>query len=555
MSESRNTVLADLIRRAHAGELSRRDFIRRAAAFGIAPALAGTIFSTYRATPVAASSGSVRPAAAARPQDTTTPTAGGTFNFGRNEDSVTFDPVATFWNADIWLLQNVYEQLLRLAPSGTELEPSLATAWENSEDGLTYTFHLRQGVIFHDGTPMKASDVRYSMLRAKNDPNNIWTFTMTAVEDVAAPDDATVVVTLGQPWAPFLADIAMFNCSIMPEAWASADEARLVGEMMGTGPFSFVEFKKAEYVRLKKNPNYWDTGLPYLDEIVIPFVQDDNSRILQLQGGEIQGMYGVPMSRVAELGADSNLQVMQFPSSFSRYIVFNHKSEPLDDVNVRLALEYATDKQAIIQVALFGNGEEATTFMPKGALYWNDQLPGFPYDLEQAKSYLAQSKAASGFPIEFQYQAGDGEVEQVAAAIKDMWAQINVDVQIAPMEQSTFNDNFSKGNFQAYCTYWTNDIIDPDELVAFAIEPTASDAFHTGWSNPEAVDLAAKGRAEPDSEKRKEIYFRIQEIYNEDAVMGLLYHRPYINALSAKVHGFQQVPTGQWVWKQTWIEQ
>jgi len=520
--------------------------MRRALALGVAPAVAATVFTTYRARPAAAR---------LRAQDEATPTPGGTFRFGRGEDSVTFDPIATFYNADIWLLQNVYEQLLRVAPSGTELEPSLATTWESSDDGLTYTFHLRPDVTFHDGSPLKASDVKFSMERAKNDPNNIWTFTLVALKEVAAPDDATVVVTLDQPWAPFLADIAMFNCAVMPEAWVKADEKRVATEMNGTGPFTFVQFKKGQYVLLKKNPSYWDAGLPYLDEVNVPYVADDNARILQLQGGELDGMFNVPTGRVEELAADPNLQVLQLPSSYSQYIVINHKEEPLDDVNVRLALNYATDKQTLIQVALFGNGVEATSFMPKGALYWNDTQPGFPFDLDKAKEYLAKSKVPGGFPIEFQYLAGNAEIEQLATAIKDMWAQIGVDVTITPTELSAFNANFADETFQLMCTYWTNDIIDPDELVAFAVEPKTADAFHTGWSNPEAVDLAAKGRAELDSEKRKQMYFRIQELFNQDAVMVLLYNKPYIDVLTKKVHGFEQPPTGQWVWKETWIEQ
>jgi peptide/nickel transport system substrate-binding protein len=517
-----------------------------ALALGVAPAVAATVFTTYRARPAAARVRAQGEAA--------TPTPGGTLRFGRGEDSVTFDPVATFYNADIWLLQNVYEQLLRVAPNGTELEPSLATAWERSEDGLTYTFHLRPDVTFHDGSPLKASDVKFCMERAKNDPNNIWTFTMVALKEVTAPDDATVVATLDQPWAPFLADIAMFNCAVMPEAWVKADEKRVATDMNGTGPFTFVEFKKGQYVLLEKNPNYWDAGLPYLDEIRVPYVADDNSRILQLQGGDLDGMYNVPTSRVEELAADPNLQVLQLPSSYSQYIVLNHKAAPLDDVNVRLALNYATDKQTLIQVALFGNGVEATSFMPKGALYWNDELPGFPFDLDKAKEFLAKSKVPDGFPIEFQYLAGNAELDQVATAIKDMWGQIGVDVTIAPTENTTANANFTDEKFQALCTYWTNDIIDPDELVAFAIEPKTANAFHTSWSNPEAVDLAAKGRAEQDPEKRQEMYFRIQELFNQDAVMVLLYNKPFIDVLSKKVHGFEQPPTGQWVWKETWIE-
>src|SRR5262249_53672437 len=263
-----------------------------------------------------------RSAPARRFQDqSATPTPGGTFRFGRFEDSVTLDPVATFYNSDIWLLQSVYEQLLRVAPNGTELEPSLATSWDVSPDGLTYTFHLRQGVTFHDGSSLKASDVKYSMGRAKNDPANIWTFTMVAVQDIQTPDDATVVVKLNQPWAPFLADVAMFNCAVMPEAWASADVKRLVTEMNGTGPFSFVEFKKGEYVQLKKNPNYWAKGRPYLDEVKVVYVVDDNARILQLQGGELDGINGVPPSRIDELGSDPKFQVLQLPAAHSQYVV------------------------------------------------------------------------------------------------------------------------------------------------------------------------------------------------------------------------------------------
>jgi len=416
--------LPGLVRHVWDGRIDRRGFMRRALAMGIAPAVAATVFTTYRARPAAAR---------VRTQDEpATPTPGGTFRFGRGEDSVTFDPVATFYNADIWLLQNVYEQLLRVAPSGTDLEPSLATAWERSEDGLTYTFHLRPGVTFHDGSPLKASDVKFSMERAKNDPNNIWTFTLVALKEVTAPDDATVVATLDQPWAPFLADIAMFNCAVMPEAWVKANDKRVATEMNGTGPFTFVEFKQGQYVLLKKNPNYWDAGLPYLDEVKIPYVADDNARILQLQGGELDGMFNVPTGRVDELAADPNLQVLQLPSSYSQYVVLNHKQPPLDDVNVRLALNYATDKQTLIQVALFGNGVEATSFMPQGALYWNDTQPGFPFDLDKAKDYLAKSKVPNGFPIEFQYLAGNAEIEQLATAIKDMWTQIGVDVTIAP---------------------------------------------------------------------------------------------------------------------------
>src|SRR5262249_51690916 len=159
---------------------------------------------------------------------------------------------------------------------------------------------------------------------------------------------------------------------------------------------------------------------------------------------------GVPPSRIDELGSDPKFQVLQLPAAHSQYVVLQHKAEPLDDVNARMALNYATDKQAIVQAVLFGHGFEATTFMPKGALFWNDELPGFPFNVDTAKQYLAKSKAPNGFKIEFQYKSGDAAIEQVAAAIKDMWSKINVDVAIAPTEESLFNQNFNNESFQAY---------------------------------------------------------------------------------------------------------
>jgi len=292
--------LARLVRAIPDGKISRREFARRASALGLSSTLAATIFTTYGARVSAAPVGRSS-AAVARSQDSATPVPGGTMRFARAEDSTNFDPITLPLNVDIWIVPSVYEQLVRVADNGIEIEPALAETWEISDDGLTYTFHLRQGVKYSDGTDLKASDVKYSLERARNDPNMIWTFTLVAVKEITVPDDATVVITLNQPWAPFLSDIAMFNASIVSEAWASGNEARLATEMLGTGPFMLVEWRKEEFLTLKKNPHYWEEGLPLLDEITVAKVPDDNNRILQLQGGEIDAMYDVPFSRAAEL--------------------------------------------------------------------------------------------------------------------------------------------------------------------------------------------------------------------------------------------------------------
>ena len=542
----RRDELAKLTLAISEGRIDRRAFTRRALVLGLSLSAVATIFTTYAAGTRA--HGRLQEGSADA-------TPGGTLRFARAEDSDSLDPVTTNLNVGIWVLMSVYDQLVRVAPSGVDLEPGLAERWEVAEDALTYTFHLRPDLKFSDGTPLKASDVKYSIERAKNHPTSGWTFTLSALEEVVAQDDRTVVMRLIQPWAPFLSDLAMFSSSIISEAFAKGNEERLVEEMMGSGPFALAEWQKGDHILLKKNEHYWEPGLPLLDEVRIAVIPDDNSRVLQLQGGEIDAMWNVPSSRVEELKQDPNLSVIEVPSTYNQYVILNNRLAPLDDVNVRLALNYATDKQALIEIVLFGVGSEATSFMPEGSLFWNDDLPGFPFDLAKAQEYMAASSVPNGFDLELMYLAGLVDDEQLCTALGEMWSQIGVNVKLTPAEQSIYYDTWTTEKFQAWISYFTYDMVDPDEIVAFSVEPESSNAFHTGWSNAEAVELAHQGAAEQDPAKRQEIYARIQEIFNEDAPFVLLYRSRTSTPCPPRCMTFGHPPTGEWDWTKTWIEQ
>jgi peptide/nickel transport system substrate-binding protein len=546
--------------------LSRRRFLRLLAsvgaaapllaACGAAPATPGASSTSVPATggPVTVNQNVTAAPATEQPAAAPAGTAGGTFTFGRSSDSDNLDPVTQDGNVDIWIFMSIYDQLVRVNDTGTGLEPALAEKWDVSPDGLTYTFHLRKGVVFSDGTPLKASDVKFSINRAKTNKKSGWTFTLEPLKDISTPDDSTVVMTLNQPWAPFLSDIAMFNASILSEAFVTKiGEDKLVEQTMGTGPFSLVEWKKGEYITLKKNDKYWEQGLPYLDQIKIVVVPDDNNRILQLQGGQIDGMYDVPLNRVADLEKDPNFVVNKFISTYNNFIALNTRNPPLNDVKVRQALNYATDKQALIKVVNFGIGEVSNSFMPNGALYWNKDQPGYPFDVEKAKALIKESSIPNGGKIAIQVQAGRASALQLATALKEMWSQIGIDLDIQQLEQAVATDNYRNNKFEANATGWTNDIIDPDELVSYAILPEQVQNYHTGWTNQEAIDLANKGRAVLDDAERRKIYYRIQEIHMQDAPFIYLFTLPYVDVLKKNVKGFFHHPMGQWVFSKTSI--
>lgn len=561
---------------------SRRDFIRRAGLLGLSVPVVASVLAACggeaattpdtgsEATPTATSgpvtvdqnvTPSPTTAAAATPTTDTgsSGSSGGSVILARGTDSENLDPVTQDGNINIWPFLNIYDPLIKIADSGTELIPGLAEKWDVSDDGTEYTFTLRQGVKFYDGTPLKVSDVVWSLERARTHEESVWTFSLDQVTSISAVDDSNVLVTLKDRWAPFLADISMFNSVIISEEFAKqVGEDKLVDQTMGTGPFHLKEWKKGESMTLVKNPNYWEPGLPKLDEITLVVIPDSNSRTLQLKGGSIDGIIGqgdIALNTVPDLESDPNLVVHRFISTWNNFVVFNTRNAPLNDVKVRQALNYATDKQAIIDVVLFGNAEISNSFMPRGALFWNPDQPGYPFNVEQAQQLMAESSVPDGFTLEFMVLAGNQQQLQIATALKDMWSKIGVELDILQLEQGVLNDNYRNNNFQARLTGWTNDIIDPDQLISYAILPEQTENYRTGWVNQEAVDLANQARLLLDPEERRPLYHRIQEIHMEDAPWVYLYVMPYVDVLHKKVKDYFHHPMGQWVFKNMYVEE
>jgi peptide/nickel transport system substrate-binding protein len=503
---------------------------------------------TTAATPTSAPAENVAPAA---PTDTAVPAppAKKTFVFGRYMDAINPDPVMNDANADIWYMQQYYNGLTRFKPDNT-IEPDMATEWETSADGLTYTFTLRPNAKWADGSPVTGADWQWSLDRCRNPENGIWAFTMEAVDSVEA-SDTQVVFHLKQPSAYFLPATAMFNCVVMPAKLVEAAGGweKFMEHPIGSGPFIMTEWVKGDHMLLVRNPYYWDTGKPILDEILVKTIPDDNARILALQKGDVDAINYPPFNRVPDLSKDPNLKVLQFPATYTNFLSLNVREEPLSDAKVRLALAHAIDRDALIKTINFGVGEPATSFRVKGSLYFNDTLPGWPYDVAKAKALLAEAGYPDGFTTSIEIVGANQTQTQIATLVQAMWAEIGVTLEIVKSEQGIWTDNYRAGEHVIQVRGWTDDIPDPSQFVAYAMSSEPIQFMHSGWISPEADELAAEGVKETDPAKRKEIYFAIQELFNENVPFLPLWYEPYLVMTRSNVVNFSQTPLGIYIWR------
>lgn len=445
-------------------------------------------------------------------------------------------------NPALFLSVNVYDTLLRTSQDGVGLEPGLATKWEPSADGLTWTFTLRDGVKFSDGSPLKASDVKASLDMARSGTKSGWKDNYVAIKDITASDDKTVKVTLSQPYAPLLSVLAMFSGGVLPADMAKATDAKdydnaLAWKTKGTGAYYVEGWKKGDPIVLKRNPNYWK-GKPALDEVRIEYIPDDNTRVLKLQGGETDLIDFVPFSQIAALSGQPNVKAQTFTIQQTAFVILNNSKPPLNDVKVRQALNYATDKEAIIKNVYFGQAKFMNSPIPMGT-YWDKSLTGYPYDLEKAKKLMSESSGAAGFKMDMQVRAGNTNFANTAVILKEAWAKLGVTVDIQTFDTAVVRTNYREGNYMSTPAAWTNDMNDPTQIVNYAMRGGASPfAYWTRYNNPDLNGKITKADLEQDAKKREALYSEIQKIYLDAAPLAFIAYLGATAGWRSNVSGF-----------------
>ncbi|TQR07534.1 ABC transporter substrate-binding protein [Psychrobacillus soli] len=480
--------------------------------------------------------------------------------FGRGGDSVSLDPAAVTDGESFKVTQNVFETLLNFGKQDTTINEGLATKWEPSEDGLTYTFTLREGVKFHDGTDFNAEAVVKNFERWANGSEDKFPYYASmfggfvgdeshVIESVTADGDYTVVFKLKRAQAPFLKNIAMSPFGIASPTAFEASGDKFGDNPVGTGPFKFVEWKRNDSVTVEKFADYWNVGYPKLDKIIFRAIPDNSTRLNSLLTNEIDLADGINPSDAATVEGDSNLQLFERPSMNVGYLGLTTTRPPFDNVKVRQAINYAIDKQSIVDAFFEGRAEIAKNPMPPSISGYNEDIPGYEYDPEKAKQLLAEAGLADGFEMELwampvpRPYMPDGA--KVAEVIQKNLEDIGVKATIVSFEWATYLEKARNGEADAFMLGWTGDNGDADNFIYVLLDgDNIGSNNYTYYDNQDLHKILIAAQTEVDEDKRNELYKQAQEIIFEDAPWVPLAHSTPLLAGKADIVDFLPHPTG-----------
>ena len=453
------------------------------------------------------------------------------------------DPADLNDNASQSAARLMFEGLYNL-DEHMHLQPQLAESYEATEDAKEFTFHLRKGVTFHDGTPFNAAAVKFSFDRAGNPENHLKRQSLyVMIDHTDAVDDYTVRVVLKYPFGAFVNDIAHPGALIVSPKSVQQYGKEVTRHPSGTGPYEFVSWT-ADTLRMKKNEHYWRSGQPNVDTVTYRSVPENGARIAMLQAGEAQFIYPVPPELIASLQNSPTITVFDEPSILGRYVALNVMRKPFDDPRVRLALNYAVDKQAFIKVVFSGHADTMDSSMPQ-LLPFHQKQGSYSYDPAKAKALLAEAGYPNGFESTLT-GISDTLAQRGMQFIQQQLAAVGVKVNVEPLEAGVltakqFNvtgpqDATIVMNFGA----WSSSTGDAD----WGIRPIAyTKSFppvlaNLAWySNPVTDAGIEAGLATVDPDKRAAAYAQAQAQVWRDAPWIFVDVDHSLAAYSKKLHG------------------
>lgn len=428
---------------------------------------------------------------------------------------------------------NIYEGIVKVNDKG-DFIPGLAEKWEVSPDGKIYSFHLRKGVKFHNGEPFNAQVAKWNLERAMaEDTKNIHPEYFRVISKIEIPDDYTLVTYLKDVDALYIAHLAEGDAVMLPmKGYEKANS-----QPIGTGPFMFVKWVRGDRVEMVRFEEYWNSELPYLDNVTFKFIGDASAQITALKAGDIDvlGWISAPES-AAELSKDKRFKVYAGATTGEVIMSTNNKAKPFDNKLVRQAMAYAIDRQTVVDLVMFGYGTPIGSHWSPSTPYYVDLSGKFVYNPEKAKELLAKAGYPKGFEATIQLPAIYSYSRRAGEVIADMLGQVGIKLKIEIVDWGFWIDRiFKQKEFQLTMI---------GHVEAWDIGIYANPNYYFQYDSQEFRDAYAKALKAPNEEEKAKWFGRCQEIIAEDAVNGYLFSAPNLPAMKANVMGWwENYPT------------
>lgn len=482
-----------------------------------------------------------------------------------NADIQTADVQKT--SKDYQTPMNIFDRLvdINVAEDGTtSVIPALAESWDISTDGLQYTFHLRQGVKFHNGNDFTAEDVAYTFHRLLTveggvnsefidqvkGANELLEGTADTLEGLEVVDDYTVKITLKEPYAAFLACISSPGVSIYDSeaTEAAGDQFGLDPAVtVGTGPFIFTSWTLNDQIVMTKNDNYWK-GATALPGVVVKIIPDTETQTMMFENGELDIIdLDFVTDAIDRFVATYPDQIVEGNRVGITYLTMNQNIEPLNNVQVRKAVQMAIDKQTILDALYGGRGQVEYGIFPHGLIGFNPDQEVIPYDPEAAKALLAEAGYADGFTMELSADSSASDTVTMALEIiKEQLAEVGINAEIKNYDQATWLDTRKAGELGSFLATWTADFNDPDNFIyTFFGNEEKTRIRSINYPDTAVMERVSAARGIVNDDERIAEYHALEEkIIHEDAAWAPMYSRKHLFAVSKRVQNFVPVWSG-----------
>jgi len=482
--------------------------------------------------------------------ETTPKKYGGELIVANIADVLRMDPMLVTDVPTATVVFQIFEFLVDYDYETKQYLPGLATSWEASEDAKTWTFKLRKGVKFHDGTPFNAEAVKFTIDRVL-DPQSESPLAQDFrdnIESVEVVDEYTVVFHLKHPLASFIDRIIRNQGAMIVSPTAVKKYGKAFSNNpVGTGPFMFKEWVAGDRVVLVKNPDYWG-GVPIIDKLIFKPMPESAAQVAALQAGEVDVILNIPKESLEIIEKDPNIKVYKLPGYTIFGIVLNHKSEFFSDIRVRQAINYAIDKDEIVNTLFKGIGARACTPLPLASWAYNEEgVNKFEYNVEKARALLEQAgwkpgpdgileKDGKKFSFVCITQEGK-EAEDLVTAVQNYLRKVGIDMKVQILEYGTWVDMLVTHQFDMGYIWWSAGSGDPDQYFPFLY-------YSTGWANcglynnTKVDELTIKISQTISIEERKKLSAEAQKIIVDDVAWIYFYSKYTTVAMKKIIEGY-----------------